>query len=403
MRILFVTTKQPSSNPRMRKAADALAAAGHKVHVLFTYNAEWATEADNAILVEASWTFERIGGDPIVQRPSYFISRAVRKFYGIAGFKDRAMCRSFGAYLRKGVAWYPDIVIGHNPGTLVLLEAFKTRLQIPVFFDAEDYHRGEMSSTTRDSVLVAGLESRVLPQVTAITAASPLIANAYQRLFPGMPVLSVENAFPLKVQPAKPTHPLKALEPLRLIWFSQVVGLDRGLIEFMKGMALAMDVPINLNIVGLCHHAVKQALLNEIVATNHRLSFFPPVAEDSLLKLVAAQEIGLALEVPQTENRDICRTNKLFTYPMAGCYMLLSKTAAQCEFLENHPQTGQLIELKDSGDIASAVRYVFENREVIFEKRLAAWELARVELNWEVEGKKLVEWIEKMTVLSNLP
>jgi glycosyltransferase involved in cell wall biosynthesis len=380
----------------MRKAADALAAAGHKVHVLYAYNAEWATEADENILAEASWTFERVGGDPIVQRPSYFISRAVRKFYGFVGFEDRAMCRSFDAYLRKGMSWNPDIVIGHNPGTLGLLKAFKSRLKIPVIFDAEDYHRGELSSNTRESALVARLEGRVLPHLTAITAASPLIANAYKRLFPSLPVTSIENAFPCKVQPAKPSHPLKAHEPLRMIWFSQVVGLDRGLLQFMKGMALAVEIPIDLNIVGLCHDAVKQALLNEVDSLHHRLSFLPPVAEDSLFKLVADHEIGLALEVPQTENRDICRTNKLFTYPMAGCHMLLSKTAAQCEFLEHHPQTGQLIELKDPEDIANAIRYVFQNREVIFEKRLAAWELAHVELNWEMEGKKLVAWIEKM-------
>lgn len=396
MRILFVTTKQPSSNPRMRKAADALAAAGHEVHVLYAYNAEWATEADESILAEANWTFERVGGDPIVQRLSYFISRAVRKFCAVTGFEDRATCRSFGTYLRKGVTWNPDIVIGHNPGTLGLLEAFKTRLRIPVFFDAEDYHRGELSSTAKDSKLVAQLEGRVLPQVTAITAASPLIANVYQRLFPNVPVLSVENAFPRKLQPAKPSHPLKAHEPLRMIWFSQVVGLDRGLLEFMKGMALAVDVPIQLSIMGLCHDAVKQALVNEIVPTRHRLSFLSPVAEDSLFRLVADHEIGLALEPGYSENNNIALSNKVLIYSLCGCYMLLSKTSAQCEFLEHHPQTGQLIELKDPEDIASAIRYVFGNREVIFEKRLAAWELAHVDMNWETEGKKLVEWIEKM-------
>lgn len=403
MRILIVTTKQPSSNPRMRKASDALTAAGHKVHVLYAYNAEWATEADEKILAEASWTFERVGGDPIVQRTSYFISRAVRKFYGFFGFEERAMCRSFGTYLRKGVAWNPDIVIGHNPGTLELLKEFKSRLKIPVFFDAEDYHRGELSSNVGESALVARLEGRVLPQLTAITAASPLIANAYKRLFPTVPVLSVENTFPRKVQPAKPTHPLNAHEPLRMIWFSQVVGLDRGLLEFMKGMALAMDVPINLNIVGLCRDSVRQALLNEVDIVHHRLSFLPPVAEDSLFKLVADHEIGLALEPGSSENNDMALSNKVLTYSLCGCYMLLSKTAAQCDFLEHHPQTGQLIELKHPEDIASVIRYVFRNREVIFEKRLAAWELAHVELNWEREGKKLVEWIERMSVLQNFP
>ena len=49
-RILFLTTKQPSTNPRMRKSADALADAGHEVHVLYAFNTAWATEADQSIL-----------------------------------------------------------------------------------------------------------------------------------------------------------------------------------------------------------------------------------------------------------------------------------------------------------------------------------------------------------------
>ena len=38
-RILIITPKQPSGNPRMRKAADALAIRGNTVHVLYAFNA----------------------------------------------------------------------------------------------------------------------------------------------------------------------------------------------------------------------------------------------------------------------------------------------------------------------------------------------------------------------------
>ena len=63
-RILIITPKQPSGNPRMRKAADALARAGNTVHVLYAFNADWATQADEEILAQAQWTWERIGGHP---------------------------------------------------------------------------------------------------------------------------------------------------------------------------------------------------------------------------------------------------------------------------------------------------------------------------------------------------
>ena len=45
-RIAIVTTKQPGTNPRMRKNADALARGGFDVHVLYAHNARWADATD---------------------------------------------------------------------------------------------------------------------------------------------------------------------------------------------------------------------------------------------------------------------------------------------------------------------------------------------------------------------
>ena len=95
-RILIITPKQPSGNPRMRKAADALARAGNKVHVLYAFNADWATQADVEILAQAQWTWERIGGHPRDAKFTYFVSRLMRKLAEKIGITRYAMCRKIG-------------------------------------------------------------------------------------------------------------------------------------------------------------------------------------------------------------------------------------------------------------------------------------------------------------------
>ena len=88
-RILIITTKQPSGNPRMRKSADALAEDGHVVHVLYAYNADWAAAADQSILQSAKWTYELIGGDPHTERLHYQWTRLWRKAFEMLGHVER--------------------------------------------------------------------------------------------------------------------------------------------------------------------------------------------------------------------------------------------------------------------------------------------------------------------------
>ena len=99
------------------------------------------------------------------------------------------------------ITWKPDIVIGHNPGALGPLVAIGNKLTIPTLFDAEDFHRGEFALDSKESLSVQKLEDECIPQVAAMTAASPLIAKTYGRLYPQHEVTTINNAF-AKKQPA---------------------------------------------------------------------------------------------------------------------------------------------------------------------------------------------------------
>ena len=391
-RILIITPKQPSGNPRMRKAADALATAGNTVHVLYAFNANWATQADVEILAQAQWTWERIGGHPRDAKFTYFISRLMRKLAESLGMTKYAMCRSYSKYVARGMAWKPDLVIGHNPGALGPLVEMGNKLNVPMLFDAEDYHRGEFHIGSQESLRVQKLEDDCIPQITAMTAASPLIAKAYEALYPQHQVTTINNAFPKKNQPVLPTS---ETGPLKIIWFSQVVGLDRGLAEFLQGMQHAKNVPIQLNVLGLCSNDVQQHLLGSVPSELHQITLYPPMAESALFEFIAEHEIGLALEVPTTQNREICRTNKLYSFTLTGCHMLISKTPAQEQFLREFPDAGELIDLNHPKTIAEPLGEAFEKRDELLQKRQRAWQLGDTELNWEVESEVLVGFVHQ--------
>ena len=76
-----------------------------------------------------------------------------------------------------------------------------------------------------------------------LTAASPLIAETYERRYGKRP-LTILNVFPLAEAPSDPvqTPYLKGEGPPTLYWFSQTVGSGRGLEQIVAAMG-RMTVP----------------------------------------------------------------------------------------------------------------------------------------------------------------
>ena len=392
-RIAIVSPKQPGTNPRMKKAADALSKNGHEVHVLFAFTADWADNADQLTFQRALWSYQCIGGHPKIAPWKYFQTRIRRRLALALGNEIRALMPNTNSYINALKKWGPDLVIGHNPGALPILHSWKQATEGAVLFDAEDFHREESYWTrVNKGNIIERLENRVLPNLEGMSAASPLIAEAYRQLYPSQQVVTVNNAFQIDLLQRKP---IQLSGPLRLVWFSQILGLDRGLDAFLRGMALTPDTPMQLTLIGLSSQEKIDSILAEIKSEYHTVLFEQPKPEPDLLSLLAKQEIGLALERPVPRNRDICRTNKLYTYPLAGCYMLASQTTAQHQFLEEWPQTGQTIQLDQPESIAKALHHAFHHREDLLIKRKQTWSLAKSLLNWEAECQPLIRLVRQ--------
>ena len=59
--------------------------------------------------------------------------------------------------------------------------------------------------------------------------------------------------------------------------------------------------------------------------------------------------------MPHTPNRDICLTNKAFTYLLAGIPVLLSRTTAQSELAVELGDATELVDIYDTKGVAAAL------------------------------------------------
>jgi len=179
---------------------------------------------------------------------------------------------------------------------------------------------------------------------------------------------------------------------LRLFWFSQIVGIERGLETVIEAINQLADCDISLHILGNCTGEFRRHLL-KLSKNPSSIQFLEPVAPDAIFAIASQFDIGLATEVPHSENRRLCLTNKLFTYVLAGNCILASDTPAQKKFMQENPGMGVLYKSNDAVSLAGVLQKLYDNHSALQEYKMQTHLLAQRSLNWETEFEKLSEVI----------
>jgi glycosyltransferase involved in cell wall biosynthesis len=300
--------------------------------------------------------------------------------------------RNYDWQLRRAMNCQADLYIAHNAGAIAVAAEAAKATSVQFAFDAEDFHRAEgLSAVQRKAV--EDIEGYYLPNASVLYAASPLIAKEYEKLF-NRPVASVLNVFP---KPARGEAALfTAGEPLKLFWFSQKIGKGRGVEEIIKAIGKAKAIPTELHLLGLHDNSTVtyfKHLIAEEGLDEEQVTFYAPVSPDEIFSLARNFHIGMATETGEPYNRDICLTNKIFTYIQAGLPVIASDTAAQHDLLQRFPGVGKLYRKKDVDSLGRAIQSLGESPESLENFRKACRIAGENELNWALEGRKLLSLI----------
>jgi glycosyltransferase involved in cell wall biosynthesis len=407
-KVFILTTGQPSTNPRMVKEYLALKKAGYKVKVLYSFWAYWALNTDAALfsnkLIDEN-DFILIGGSPNNKKYQYFLSRLIFKAFRIlsynlsVSFFDKWAISRTSYWLEKAAKKEKaDLYIGHNLGALPAVVEAGSKWKTICGFDAEDYHRGGYRDfNQKEYKITCKIEELYMPRCHYVTAASPLIGETYFKNIKLAQLLVINNVFSVSnLQPFK--DELEMNDQLRLFWFSQTLGPDRGVENIISALELLKECNIKFTILGSSSDEFRNTLINQISKPS-MLEFMDPVAPDEIFSLAAKAHIGVVSEVLVDENKNLCLANKLFTYLLAGNCLLISNTKAQKKFLEDYPGIGLLYDSNDANCIAEQLQKLYYDRELLNKCRRTALNLGQHKLNWEEESKKLIALTNKL--LSN--
>ena len=399
--VCIVSPGNLASNPRVLKEADALHGAGYDVTaIVCDYNAV-LRQADDEIEAGVPWKVIRVSrsrGEGLRARAFEQLARLLSALgiqvpLSVAALSART---PVGALMRRAPEIAADLYIAHYVAALPAAAAAARRHRALIGFDAEDFHSGEGTDAPDDEFrmrMIRTVERAILPSCVHMTAAAPLIGKAYAECYGVVCPATVLNVFPLSMAPhhRRAAGAAEETGTLRAYWFSQTIGLDRGLQAFIKAMSLA-KTRVSLDIRGGDRWGHGDALMSIAASLGlaERVRLLPMAAPAEMVRLAAEYDIGLSLETDVSENRCICLTNKIFTYLLAGVPVIMSDTLGQSLLAPDLGPAARLCGLDDPlglaatlDDLAPAARLEEASR--------AAWDLGRERYNWEREQQVLLE------------
>jgi glycosyltransferase involved in cell wall biosynthesis len=406
--ICLISSAQPSANPRMLKEAKALFNSGYKVNVIWCPLSTWADELDQKLFTDfpdINWV--KAGYHSRFQPLGYWYARVRQKIwqwlYKIVGNQFDAGIKSLVLFSQEltsvALGHKADLYIGHNLGALPATVKASKKHNAKSIFDFEDFHRGESHEKSYQTILVCKVENKYMPHVDIFTAASPAITAAYKSIFPGKDIITINNVFPM----AYAINEIKVLpekSQLKLFWFSQFIGMKRGLESVFNAISSFQNGEISLTLLGSCSNEMKNYFLSLASSNNlqhDQLTFLNPVEEKEIVKIASQHHIGLASEISHIANRDLCLTNKIFIYLLAGNAIILSDTNAQKDFLKTYSDIGVLYNQNNPSDLKHHLQQYIDQPELLHKHRLSSLHLAIKELNWDIEAVKWIHIVKKLT------
>ena len=396
IRICLVTSAPVGSNPRLVKEADALHGAGAQVRVVAAdaTNLAVVRERNEHVLRGVLWSFEAVPvGRSVARRIRAAVRRSAHAFWAV-GFRTLAVAERgleplIGPIARTAARNPADLYIAHNLAALPAAAAAARRHGAQLGFDAEDFHSGQLGPDDRPMRdITRRVEREYVPRCTHLTAASPGIAAEYARLCAVPTPTTVLNVFPRAMAPEAPTQTGERDEGPSLYWFSQTIGPGRGLEQVIAALGYTRSRP-RLVLQGSLSEDYRQSLKR--CAQTHgvadRVRFLSPAPPSELARICARHDLGLATEVADCTNHDVCLSNKIFTYPLAGVPVLASSTSAQAALAAQWPEWLWALELSDTRGWAEQIDALLLSPARLAHARAAAWRAGQERLNWECESR----------------
>lgn len=381
--------------PRMMKMAVALSEAGHAVSIVNPIYVASVREADRQFLGDPRWQ-----GAPVEfvrqHQPLNFYRTGLRMKlarYRLRGGNlpahsldslGRGYTRAYDDLLKRALAQSADLYLGGTAGGLVVAARAAEIRGVPLALDLEDFHPAEQVASPEADLshaLIAEIQRRILPRARFLTTGSNPLRAEYEQQFKVSPQV-IHNVFSLP--PIPPPLALASGPALRLFWFSQVIGPQRGLETSIEACGLA-GVDMELHLLGGDDRGFMAHLENHAsrTAPHLKIKHHDRVLPDRIVAMAEHFDVGLSVEPGFSRNNELALSNKSFAYLVAGLAVAFTNTPGQRELADDIGAGALTFASQDTAAQAAGFRHWAQNPTGLLAARQAAWAAAQRRWHWE--------------------
>ncbi len=387
-RITIITGQHLTANPRVWKEANALASRGYFVTIYTTwYNTLLLTEdkklIDNAVKYLPSFSLIYSWNSCLY----VIFARGVKKAanYIFKCFNISSIYQEIylpGIQLKRILNTPADLFICHQEAGLLLgVQLLKKGKKVA--FDFEDWYAEDYPNCFRPVNLFRKYEAHALKYAEYVTCPSDFMSIAIQQYYKfNRQVSVVYNSFPSgNIQE---NHIQKI--PNSLVWFSQTVGPNRGIEDFMHVLR-QLDIPVEIHFIGFSSISYRQYLLECLNDTPHKVKIHSSMRHSDMVNFVKQFEYGLALEDSFPLNKDLTISNKILLYLQLNLHVFATSTK------------GHLVLKSCFGDSISYIKTgeTSANAEVIRSMLIRGLNKPAIEMgkyDWKLQEQKITSLVE---------
>jgi glycosyltransferase involved in cell wall biosynthesis len=401
--VVLLTGSSLCHNPRVLKAAGALARAGCDVQVLGAWLEPDLKAQDQKLIADTPFRFVPVLD---VTRPGWRaaaaqrLHRARRKaanvLHTVTGLESE---HQFGFTIRPLMAHAqkitPDLFIAHSePALYVAWRLMRQGRRVGV--DMEDWFSEDLLPQVRRSrplKLLRFLEGELLKRGAYASCPSRAMSDALAAEYGCKSPAVIYNAFPWAERAAIDGMRKDRRDPnaISLCWYSQTLGPGRGLEDLAAALAL-LDRDVEVHLRGRATPGMQEWVRGRLPERwQQRVFFHPLVPHDELLSRVAEHDIGFAGEMKYCRSRDLTVTNKILHYLLGGLAVIASDTAGQREIAVRAHGAVKLYEPGNPQALADVLALLVGAPERLRGAKAAALRAAEQTYYWERQESALIE------------